>query len=242
MTALPTPLSEGEELRLSLLRLLHAPDAPTTPTEHTALDEVPLYVGVANSPRHGRVVRFGFDPTTPSAAAQFTAAELEGATGEQILRGVLARRPQTLREDLLKLMGNPAAPSEPTLQSKMSALNLYVAVTEHREHGSVLRFGFDAEAAPSGLFTRDDLRSATSDKVVQVVERYGEAFVQQRADAAQERFNAGRARGVRDRVQAAARERQLPQPPSLAAPSGPMREPRPDEHGRHAAPAATPTR
>lgn len=247
VTALPTRLSEGEELRLSLLRLLTAPDAPTAPTEHAVLDDVPLYVRVSHSPRHGRVVQFGFDPTAKRAAAQFTAAELEGATGEQVLRGVLARRPQPqpadpgplvpdrLREDLLKLMDNPAAPRVPTFQRKMSALNLYVAVTGHPEHGSVLRFGFDSQTAPVGLFTRDDLRGAPSDKVVQLVERYGETFVQERIDA-------DRARRVRDRVKAAARERQSPRLPSAAAPSGQMRQPRPDDHGRQPAPAATPNR
>jgi hypothetical protein len=249
VTALPTRLPEGEELRLSLLRLLNAPDAPTTPTEHSVLGDAPLYVRVAHSPRHGQVVQFGFDPTSPRAAAQFTAAELEGATGEQVLRGVLAQRPQPqplpadpgpltpdrLREDLLRLMDNPAAPRVPTLQSKMSALDLYVAVTGHPEHGSVLRFGFDAKSAPAGLFTRDDLQGVTNDKVVQLVERYGEAFVQQRIDT-------DRARRVRDRVQAAARQRQLPQTPAPAAPSGPIRQPRPGEHGREAAPAASPSR
>ncbi|MGW6145517.1 hypothetical protein ACWFR4_47180, partial [Streptomyces sp. NPDC055140] len=236
LTALPPRLSEGEELRRSLLRLLHAPDAPTTPTEHTVLDDMPLYVRVARSPRHGHVVQFGFDPNSPRAAAQFTAAELEGATGEQVLHGVLARRPQPqplpadpgpvtpdrLREELLNLMDNPAAPSVPTLQSKMNALDLYVAVTGHPEYGSVLRFGFDAKSAPAGLFTRDDLQGATSDKVVQIVERYGEAFVQGRIDA-------GRARRVRERVQAAAQQRQLPQSPSPAVPSGRSRQPRPDD-------------
>ncbi|MGY3056262.1 hypothetical protein ACVWZD_000506, partial [Streptomyces sp. TE3672] len=249
VTALPPRLPEGEELRLSLLRLLNAPDAPTTPAEHTVLDDAPLYARVAHSPRHGRVVQFGFDPTSPRAAAQFTAADLEGATGEEVLRGVLARRPQPqpipvdpapltpdrLREDLLQLMDNPAAPSVPTLQRKMSALDLYVAVTGHPEHGSVLRFGFDATSAPAGLFTRSDLQGATSDKVVQIVEHYGEAFVQGRIDT-------DRARRVRDRVQAAARERQLPQPPSPAGPSGPIRHPRPDEHGRRPSPTASPSR
>ncbi|MFF2205648.1 UvrD-helicase domain-containing protein [Streptomyces sp. NPDC058145] len=249
VTALPTRLPEGEELRQSFLRLLNAPDAPTTPTEHTVLDDAPLYVRVAHSPRHGRVVQFGFDPTSPRAAAQFTAAELEGASGEQVLRGVMARHPHPqplsadhgpltldrLRRDLLKLMDNPGAPSVPTLQRKMSGLNLYVAVTGHPEHGTVLRFGFDAKSAPAGLFTRDDLQGATSDKVVQIVERYGEAFVQQRIDT-------DRARRLRNRVQAGARQRQIPRSPSPAASSGPLSEPRPDEHGRHAAPTASPSR
>ncbi|MFE1781698.1 hypothetical protein ACFW9F_03670, partial [Streptomyces sp. NPDC059506] len=247
VTALRTRLSKGEELRLGLLRLLNALDAPTTPTEHVVLDNAPLYVQVADSPRHGRVVRFGFDPTAPRAAAQFTAAELEGATGEQVLRGVLARRPQQLptepgplvperlRKDLLKLMDDPAAPSVPALQSKMSALNLYVAVTGHPEHGSVLRFGFDDKSAPAGLFTRDDLQGATSDKVVQIVERYGEAFVQQRIDT-------DRALRVRDRVQAAAQQRQMGQQPSPVTQPRRVRQPRPDEHGREAAPVVSPSR
>ncbi|MDF3303261.1 hypothetical protein, partial [Streptomyces tropicalis] len=201
--------------------------------------------------RHGQVVQFGFDPNAPRAAAQFTAAELEGATGEQVLRGVLARLPASqrqplpkdpgpvvpdrLREDLLKLMDDPHAPSVPTLQNTMSALNLYVAVTGHPQHGNVLRFGFDAKAAPAGLFTRDDLQGATSDKVVQIVERYGEAFVQERIDT-------DRARRLRDRVQAGARQRQMPQLPSAGTPSGRAQQPRPDETGRPVSPVASPNR
>ncbi|MEH6375379.1 UvrD-helicase domain-containing protein [Streptomyces sp. KLMMK] len=242
VTQMPSKLSEGEQLRRDLLRLLTNRDAPTTPTEHANVGGAPLYVRVAQSPRHGKVVQFGFDPTTPRAAAQFTAAELEGATGEQVLRGVLARLPapgpvvpDRLRGDLLKLMDDPQASSEPTLHSKMSALNLYVAVDRHPQHGRVLGFGFDATSAAAGVFTREDLQNATNDKVTHIVERYGEAFVQELIDT-------DRARRVRDRVQAAARQRQMPQSISPAAGSGPMRQPRPDEHGQQAAPAASPSR
>lgn len=237
--ALPIKPSEGEALRQSLLRLLRDPSAPTTPTQHTVLDNSTLYVQLFHSPRNGRVVRFGFDPTSPRAAAQFTADELEGATGEQVLRGVLARRPPNgLREDLLNLMGNPAAPSAPTFQSKVGGLDLYVAVTGHAEHGTVLRFGFDPKSPAAGLFTRDDLQGTTSTKLVQSVERYGATFVQHRLD----HIDTGRASQVRDLVEAAAKQRQLSQRPSSAAPSGAIRHQRPDDAGREPAPAVSPSR
>lgn len=166
------------------------------------------------------------------------------------MRGVLARRPQTrqtepgplllnrLREDLLNLMDNPAAPTTPTLQGSMSELNLYVAVNGHPEHGSVLRFGFDSKSAPAGLFTRDDLQGATSDKVAQIVSRYGQVFVQERLD----RIGSGRALRALDGVQAAARQRQMGQQPVRTAPSGHLRQERPAQDGRAPTQVASPTR
>ncbi|MEU7287751.1 hypothetical protein AB0A81_20975 [Streptomyces flaveolus] len=232
----PSGLSEGEALRRSLLRLLRSSDAPSTPTEHTIVNDAPLYVRVVNSARHGRVLQFGFDPAARRAAAQFTVAELEGATGEQILNGVLARRPKPgLREHLLKLIDDPAAPKEAALQGEIGSLNLYAAVTGHPQHGKVVRFGFDPEAKVSGLFTRSDLQGATGDKVVQIVERYGEAFVQ-------DRWNANRARHLRDRFKAAAQQRQVAPTAPQAAPSNGVRQPRPDERrGHREAPVVSPT-
>ncbi|MFC9266315.1 UvrD-helicase domain-containing protein [Streptomyces zhihengii] len=185
-------VEHGEALRLDLIAVLDDANAPSTPTELTSIDGMPLYVGVKTSPTNGRVLQFGFDPQAPRAAAQFTRADLEGATGDQVLGAVLSRRPGAampvgpgqvapgrLREDFLQLLDNPDARNgQPVLHGTMGgALRLYTAVAKDPEHGKVVAFGFDP-SAPVARFTRDELLNTSSDTVAAGVQRYGEAHVQ----------------------------------------------------------------
>ncbi|MFD0427654.1 hypothetical protein ACFQ60_03915 [Streptomyces zhihengii] len=55
-------VEHGEALRLDLIAVLDDANAPSTPTELTSIDGMPLYVGVKTSPTNGRVLQFGFDP------------------------------------------------------------------------------------------------------------------------------------------------------------------------------------
>lgn len=228
VTALPTRRPEGEELRLSLLRLINDPGAPSTPTEHTAIDDTPLFVRVVDSREHGRVMQFGFDPEGP-ASGQFTVATLEGATGANLLQALLDHRKQkpaeSVRDDLLRLLDTPTAPSEPTRYGEIGSLDLYVAVSTHPEHGRVLRFGFTPDS-PVGTFTRSVLDGGTNTKVRSAIERYGSAFVQGRIDEA-------RARDVRDRFRAAAEARQATGSP---VPHGGEHQPRPEAPGQQPTP------
>ncbi|KNE83389.1 hypothetical protein ADZ36_06135 [Streptomyces fradiae] len=230
---------------MSLLQVLEEAEVSDTPVEHTVLNGFPLYVRVADSRRHGRVVQFAFGANARDAAASFSRAALEGATGEQVLRAVKEYLPQQqptaepapiaperLRENLLKLVDDPDAPSEPALQGTIRALPLYVAVNPHPQHGRVVQFGFDPKARQAAAhFTRADLQRGTNDKVAMTVERHGTAFVQNLLDT-------DRARRARDHMKAAALARQ-----SVTAPAAPglgrAHQPLPGEHTRHTAPAVS---
>ncbi|MET9106679.1 UvrD-helicase domain-containing protein [Streptomyces zhihengii] len=195
---LASELSEGEELRRSLLHLLQTPGMSSTPVHHSTVDGTPLFVRVANSAQYGRVVQFGFAQTGP-VVGQFNADTLEHGTGPDVLQAVLDRR--GLREELLRLMEAPIASPEPMRHGTISSLDLYVAVSTHPQHGRVVHFGFDPDGPPAGTFTRSVLQGGTSAKVRTAIERYGSAFVQSRIDT-------GRANSLRDRLKAAAGSRQ----------------------------------
>ncbi|WP_331726317.1 DUF3560 domain-containing protein [Streptomyces sp. NBC_00470] len=199
----PTPLQHAD-LRRSLLQLLDDPEPPTTPTEYGTVDNTPLYVRAAHSPRHGTVVRFGFDPTTPQAVAQFTRADLEGATEGQVRSALLAHRPlppEQLRQDFIRFLDNPAAASTPRQHGTIGSLPLYLAVTQHPDRGRILRFGFDPHQPAEAHFTLADLQSASNEDVALALQGH-------RAEAARTVATTRRAHRALQLTRSAARSRQ----------------------------------